>query len=65
MTDFTKLINRGHRRFIAQNKKRVFDRCDDCGAYALLLEYKDPNDSDGSWDVCENCYRKLENEENK
>ncbi len=60
MADFTTLMNRGHRRFIAKNKKRVFAKCEDCGELALLIEYKDPNDVDNNWKVCEFCYRQLQ-----
>lgn len=63
MVDFTTLMNRGHRRFLAHyQKRRSFGPCEDCGEYALLLEYQDPTDEgeDATWLVCDYCYKKLE-----
>jgi formylmethanofuran dehydrogenase subunit E len=59
MVDFTTLMNRGHRRYIALSKRRKFAKCEDCGELALLVEYEDPYD-DGKWMVCEFCYRQLQ-----
>lgn len=64
MTDFTKLINRGHQRYIAKyHRKRVFGECDSCTRLYLLLKYIDPNDKSITWDVCENCFSELQKEE--
>jgi hypothetical protein len=63
MVDFTTLMNRGHRRFIAYKKKRQFGSCEDCEIFALLLEYQDPEDTTDKWLVCEHCYRKLQLDE--
>jgi len=65
MVDFTTLMNRGHRRFLAHQKKRNFGPCEDCGEYSLLLEYKDPTDKDANWLVCDYCYKKLETDEDE
>ena len=64
MTDFTKLLNRGHQRYIAKyRKKRNFGRCSNCEEHVLLLEYVDPVDTNVKWLVCEDCFVVLQNEE--
>jgi len=59
MIDFTALLNRGHKLYIAKNpkppKKRKFGKCDDCEKTTLLLEYHAPDDDLGM-NLCEQCY---------
>jgi len=64
MTNFTKLINRGHQRYIAKyRKKREFGKCTSCEKPTLLLEYIDPTDSSVKWLVCESCFTILQLDE--
>lgn len=66
MVKFTTLINRGHKRYIAKYiKKRVFGKCNGCDKPTLLLEYIDPKDSSNVWQICEDCFTKLQNDENE
>lgn len=64
MADFTKLLSRGHQRYIAKYmKKREFGKCNSCEKPTLLLEYVDPTDSSVKWLVCEDCFTILQLEE--
>jgi len=59
MTDFTTLLDRGHRRYKDKYlKKRKFGRCEGCEKPALLLEYCDPCDCTVLL-LCEHCYAEL------
>lgn len=61
MTDFTKLLERGHQRYIAKYmKKREFGNCNSCDKITLLLKYIDPKDESVEWDVCEDCFTLLQ-----
>lgn len=63
MTDFTELLNRGHKRYIAKYlKKRYFGKCINCEKPTLLLEYVGKNDPNDKWLVCEDCFTVLQNE---
>ena len=60
MTDFTTLLNRGHRRYIdTYQKRRKFGRCEGCEKPVLLLEYCDPFDRNVKMLLCECCYAEL------
>lgn len=60
MTDFTTLLNRGHKMYVEKHvKKRVCGRCTGCETYALLIIYTDPEDGETTFDLCNSCYEKL------
>jgi hypothetical protein len=64
MTDFTDLMKRGHERYLAKNVyKRRFGRCMVCDVRALLLKYGELEDGSVIWVVCENCFMKLQKDE--
>lgn len=58
--DFTKLLNRGHRRYIDKYlRPRKFGQCEGCSTYELLTSYIDSNETDYSWKLCNRCYDKM------
>ena len=60
MTDFTTLLNRGHKRYVdTYGKRRKFGRCEGCEKPVLLLEYCDPDDHNVKMLLCERCYTEL------
>lgn len=60
MTDFTTILNRGHRMYIDKNcRSRKLGRCDGCNEYHLLIRYKDETADDFYWNLCNSCYEKL------
>lgn len=60
MTDFTTLLNRGHKMYVERHiKKKKCGRCNGCENYALLIHYTDPKDKEYVWDLCNGCYEKL------
>lgn len=65
MASFTTLINRAHRRFIDKClKKRIFGACEGCDARTLLVHLVQRDGADVcEWDLCENCYDKMVEEE--
>lgn len=64
MTDFTTLLNRGHKRYVDKYlKRRKFGKCEGCDKPALLLEYCDPFDPDIKTHLCERCYVDLLDQE--
>ena len=61
--DFTTLLNKGIKRYVAKYiKKRAFGHCEGCKRFDLLIKYEEPNE-DTSWSVCEKCYTELINAE--
>jgi len=58
MTDFTTLLNRGHRRYIDKHlKKRSFGKCEMCDKRALLVSGTQRDGGDViCWELCERCY---------
>ena len=66
MSDFTKLLNRGIRRYVDKyTKRREFGRCDECGARALLVQAVWDDADGGSMEVglCNDCYDEFVREE--
>lgn len=63
MVSFTALINRAHRRYIDKYlKRRQFGACEACDKRTLLVHLS----TDGTeWDLCEDCYDKLVEDEIK
>lgn len=65
MSNFTKLLNQGIRRYVDKHtKRRNFGRCDECGARALLVQAV--WDDDGVYmeiGLCNDCYDAFVREE--
>lgn len=69
MSDFTRLLNQGIRRYVDKYvRKREFGRCEGCGARALLVRAA-WRDAGASLEVslCTGCYdnllREMDNEQ--
>lgn len=65
MTDFTTIMDRGHRKFIDKHmKKRNFGACDNCEDFNLLIQATLKVKKNTKYDemeikVCETCYNIL------
>lgn len=61
MSDFTKLVNRGIRRYVDKYlKKREFGRCEECDARTLLIRFTWEDDgSSTELSLCNKCYDEL------
>lgn len=58
MSDFTKLVNRGIRRYVDKYlKKRDFGRCEECNTRTLLIRFTwEVDGSSTELSLCNNCY---------
>lgn len=66
MSDFTKLLNQGIRRYIDKyTKRRDFGRCDECGARTLLVQavWDDEDGTSTEISLCNDCYDEFVREE--
>lgn len=64
MTNFTSLLNKGKKRYADKYlKPRKFGKCEGCAKPALLIEYRDEQDSKTSLMLCEHCYTVMLNDE--
>lgn len=66
MSDFTRLLNQGIRRYIDKyTRRRDFGRCDECGVRALLVqaEWDDVDGTSMELGLCNNCYDEFVRDE--
>ncbi|MFA5048763.1 MAG: hypothetical protein WC516_07090 [Patescibacteria group bacterium] len=63
MSNFTSLLDKGKRRYVDKYlRPRKFGKCEGCSKPALLIEYKDAQDSKASLLLCEHCYTIILND---
>jgi hypothetical protein len=65
MASFTSLLNRAHRRFIDKClHKRIFNACEACEKRTLLIHHVQRDGKDVcEWDLCNECYESMVDEE--
>lgn len=60
MVSFTTLINRGKRKFQDKYlKRRSFGKCEGCGKYNLLIQYRENVGDKDCFLLCDFCYNMI------
>lgn len=58
--DFTDLLNRGHKRYVEKHvRQRKFGPCEMCEHYDLLIPYKDEENEEFVFRLCNRCYDRI------
>ena len=61
MSNFTEILNKGHKRYIEKfMKKRFFGKCESCQKRALLIKTIQKVDGEKiEWNLCNQCYEQF------